>query len=288
MKSKYLIFLIIVLSTVTHASTAFVNLPNNLQTTSAYIHCNDSGDYGKSIVELPQTGKHIACALNDEIFKTNTLASPLEGFRLIGVKAGDVEMIGDRAGTDSRIARLSEAVWRNRENTECILATHLEMLDAPLSNGQYFEINDIARAGFSKRKVAVAYYYKPHSSDIGGNTEVLFRAGRTFTSVATSSNQKLLPATFNAPTGSQPFSFNNTASFSENWVDFTTDISFKDSDQTTRAISAIFYVKYDCDLNDPITKPNVIRLRTTGSNPQESFELSIPGLIPVDGEVEMF
>lgn len=288
MNNKYLIFLLMTLSTLGHTATSFVDLPNSPDNTSAYISCNDSGDYGRSTAMLPEPGKHNNCALSKEIFQLNTLASPIEGFRLIGVQAGDVEMTGEKAGVDNRVARLSEAIWRNQENTECILATHLEMLDAPLSNGQYFEINDIARAGFAKRKVAVAYYYKPHSTESGGNTEVLFRAGRTFTSVATSLNLTSLPSIANAPSEKESFSFNNAAKFSENWIDFTTDVSFKDSDKTTRAITSIFYAKYDCDGNDPITKPDVIRLRTTGKNAQESFELSIPGLIPVDAEVELF
>lgn len=207
---------------------------------------------------------------------------------LKGVQVRDVEMPKKFSGADNIVARLSEAIWRNQENTECILATHIEMLDAPLFNGQYFEINDIAHAGFSKRKIAIAYFYKPHSLEVGGNTEVLFRAGRTFTSVSTEVDHKDLPSLTNIAAANIAFSFNNTAKNSENWVDFTTDLSFKDVDETTRAISSILYIKYDCDARDPISKSDAIRLRSVGKNKYESFELSIPGLIPIDGEVELF
>ncbi len=251
---------------------------------SAYVLCNGTGDFGRSTAVLPDAATNNACAVMNERLVKSPLNSPIDEFKLVGVQVGDVEMRADISGKNTVVARVSEAIWRNEEKTECILATQLEMDDAPLADGDYFEINDIARAGFANKKVAIAYFHKPHSGETGGNTEVLFRAGRTFTSVPTEKQQSL-PSLVN-DNNKPPISTQNSAGFHSNWVDFTTDISFKDNDGVTRAISSIFYIKYDCDARDPISVPNAIRLRSTGQN--KTYELPISGLIPADGSVELF
>ena len=285
---KFTFVLLIFISTSTYGESGFVSLPSDLTKDTAYVTCNTSGDFGRSHADLPKMDIQNNCAIFNDALKANSLASPIEGFRLVGVQASDVEISHMHSGRDKVVARLSEAIWRDKENTECILAAHLEMYDAPLADGKYFEVNDIAHAGFAKRNVMIAYYHKPHSSEPGGNTEVLFRAGRTYTSAKTEAGQQDLPRVSGAPVGNAPFSFDNTAKVSDNWVVFTTDVSFKDTDRSTRAISPILYIKYDCDARDPINKANAIRLRSIGNSSDDSVELSVPGLIPVDAEVELF
>jgi len=258
------------------------------QQESAYVLCNGSGGYGRSAAFLPDSVTNNTCAVISEQLAKSPLNSPVDEFKLVGVQVGDVEVPVDVSGQNSVVARLSEAIWRNQDKTECILATQLEMHDAPLANGGYFEINDIARAGFTNKKVAVAYFHKPHSNEKGGNTEVLFRAGRTFTSVPTTEKQKSLPSLVNDHSEPPAIAISNSAGFHSNWVDFTTDISFKDNDGVTRAISSIFYIKYTCDARDPISVPGAVRLRSTGQNGGKPFELPISGLIPADGIVELF
>lgn len=270
------------------AQTGFVALPNAANVQSAYIQCNPTGDYGLSASEMPGEANYNACAVsNEDLLKSPTYA-PIDGFRLVGVMVSDIEMPKPEAGNRPDVAVLTDAIWRNKENTECILGTHLQMKDAPLANGKYLEVNDIARAGFAGKEISIAYFHKQPHAEIGGNTEVLFRAGRTFTSVKTTPLNTQLPSIKDAPAANIAISERNAASFSENWVDFTTDVSFKDTDGVTREHSSIFYTKYPCDAQDPVPKSGAIRLRTTGQSGLGPKEISVSGLVPVEGTVDKF
>lgn len=268
------------------AKTGFVDLPHSGDMPSAYVICNTTGEYGLANSSPPVEGNDTCSITSPELIKS-ALNAPLDGFNLVGVMVSDVAMPAPYAGQDNAVAVLSEAIWRNEENTQCILATHLHMKDSPLANGAYWEVTDIARSGFAGKDVAIAYFYKPHSDEIGGNTEVLFRAGRTFTSVPTIAGSPL-PTTKNAPPANTAISSENAAALSENWVNFTTDVSFKDTDASTRAISSIFYIRYTCDARDPVSQPNAIRLRTTMQNGQKPHDLAVPGLVPANAIVEQF
>lgn len=283
------IFLEFLISVPVIGAQGFVELPDiSIRgIDSAYVSCNTTGEYGLSSAALPSEAANNTCAVISEELIKSPLNSPVDGFKLVGVQVGDIEMPAEMSGKDSVVARLSEAIWRNQEKTQCILATQLEMHDAPMANGDYFEINDIAHAGFANKKIAVAYFHKPHSGEEGGNTEVLFRAGRTFTSVPTV-KQKTLPSLVNELAQPPAISTSNAAGLHSNWVDFTTDISFKDRDGVTRAISSIFYIKYACDARDPVSVPGAIRLRSTGQTGSKSFELPVSGLIPADANVMLF
>lgn len=266
------------------AESGFVALPHAKDAPSAYVLCNSTGEYGLGSSSPPDSGNDTCSITSAELIK-NPLNAPLKGYKLVGVMVSDVAMPSPYAGPDNAVGILSEAIWRNANNTHCILATHLQMKDAPLANGEYWEVTDIARAGFAGKDVAIAYFHKPHSQDEGSNTEVLFRAGRTFTSVATGGDTSL-PTISNAPAANTAISHENAAALSDNWVNFTTDVSFRDTDASTRANSSIFYIHYGCDGRDPTSKPNAIHLRTTNKNGQKPLELSVPGLVPADAVVE--
>ncbi|PPC88744.1 MAG: hypothetical protein CTY37_00050 [Methylotenera sp.] len=271
-----------------NAQMGFVALPKVGNVQSAYVLCNPTGEYGLSAASVPNEVANNACAVSNPELLASPTNAPLDGFRLVGMLVSDVEMPKPEVGQHPDVAVLTDAIWRNKENTECILGTHLQMKDSPLNNGQYWEVNDIARAGFAGRDVAIAYYHKLPSAEIGGGAEVLFRAGRTFTSVKTSPDYKTLPATQTAPAASLPVNEKNTAAVSDNWVDFTTDLSFKDLDGVTRKNSSIFYIKYPCDAQDPVSKPGAVRFRTSGQNGQPPKEIAAPGLVPIDGAVEQY
>lgn len=283
-----LVFLCVITSANVFAQAGFVALPRLGNAESAYVLCNPTGEYGLSAASVPNEDKHKACAVSNADLLASPMNAPLDGFRLVGMMVSDVEMPKPPAGKRPDVAVLTDAIWRNKENTECILGMHLQMKDAQLANGQYWEVNDIARAGFAGRDVAIAYFYKLPSAEIGGGAEVLFRAGRTFTSVKTSAEDKSLPSIKNAPPTNVAISENNAAAVSENWVDYTTDLSFKDGDGATRANSSIFYIKYSCDARDPISKLDAIRFRTTGQSGQKPGEITAPGLVPADGMVDKF
>ena len=283
-----LCFLLSVMSANVLAQAGFVTLPSaSSQAKSAYVQCNPTGKLGATNAAVPKDAGNDACSVTSSALISSVTSAPIEDFRLVGVMVSDVPMSAPYSDKEIAVAVLTDAIWRNKENTECILGTHLQMKDAPLADGQYWAVNDIARAGFADNDVAIAYFYKPHSTDKGGNTEVLFRAGRTFTSVANAADD-VLPSTKNVPPVNTAISNTNAASISDNWVNFTTDVSFKDTDASTRAISSIFYIKYSCDARDPVSKPNAIHLRTTMQNGQKPLDVSVPGLVPVDKEVERY
>lgn len=270
------------------AQADFVDLPKSGNAQSAYVLCNPTGEYGLSISEKPDKANNNACAASNPNLLMNPTNAPLDGFRLVGMMVSDIEMPKSEVGERPDMAVLTDAIWRNKENTECILGTHLQMKDAPMSNGQYWEVNDIVRGGFAGKEISVAYFYKKPAAEIGGSTEVLFRAGRTFTSVKTSLGDKKLPSVENAPAVDTAVSEINAAAFSDNWVDFTTDLSFKDVDGVTREHSSIFYTKYACDAHDPVPQAGAIRLRTTGQSGQKPREIVVSGLVPIEGSVDRF
>jgi hypothetical protein len=268
------------------AQAGFVNLPKNGNAESAYVLCNPTGKFGLSVSEAPKTDSNNICSISTPKLLESATNSPLEGFRFVGVKVSDIEVPKSQVGERPDLAVLTDAIWRNKENTECILGTHLQMKNSPLANGQYWEVNDIARAGFAGGEVAIAYFYKLAAPEIGGGTEVLFRAGRTFTSVKAAAD-KQLPSIKDAPPPNVAISESNAAAYSANWVTFTTDLSFKDDDGTTQPNSSIFYIKYACDARDPVSKPGAIRFRTMGQN-GKTMEISAPALVPVDAQVDQY
>jgi hypothetical protein len=268
------------------AQAGFVNLPKHGNAESAYVLCNPTGNFGLSVSEAPKTDSNNTCSISTPKLLESATNSPLEGFRFVGVMVSDIEVPKSQAGERPDLAVLTDAIWRNKENTECILGTHLQMKNSPLANGQYWEVNDIARAGFAQGEVGIAYFYKLAAPEIGGGTEVLFRAGRTFTSVKAAAD-KQLPSIKDAPPPNVAISESNAAAYSANWVTFTTDLSFKDDDGTTQPNSSIFYIKYACDARDPVSKPGAISFRTMGQN-GKTMEISAPALVPVDAQVDQY
>lgn len=268
-------------------NVGFVALPKQGFPESAYRVCNPSGDFGRSVASPPEQTSSACFVSTPQLYQSENFA-PVEGFKMVGMLSADVPMLPQYASKENNsVAILTDTFWRNEAKTECILGTHLKMENVPLADGSFWEVNDIARAGFAGKDIEVAYFYKPHTQDVGGNTEMLFRVGRTHTSVATA-KMGMLPTTKNAPPANTPISQMNAAAVSENWVNFTTDVSFKDLDGSTRQMTSMFYIKYPCDGRDVVEKAGAMRLRTTGQNGQPLMEVIVPGLVPVDAEVERF
>lgn len=267
--------------------SGFIVLPKQGFPDSAYTVCNATGDYGRGVAAVVDQTLSNCFVSTSQLYKSEMFA-PVEGFKMVGMLVADVAMPAPYANHENNaVATLSDTFWRNEAKTECILGTHLKMENVPLADGSYWEVNDIARAGFAGKDIEVAYFYKPHTQEIGGNTEVLFRVGRTHTSVATD-NVRMLPTTKNAPPADTSINKGNAAAVSENWVNFTTDVSFKDADGSTRQMTSMFYIKYPCDSRDVVEKEGAMRLRATGQSGQPILEVIVPGLVPVDSEVDRF
>jgi len=276
-------------SNLTLAADGFVKLPKQGFADSAYVQCNPTGNYGATKAVAPSDASNNACSVSSTNLMTSPMNSPIEGFSMIGMQVSGATLPASYTGANDGVgvATITDTFWRNKEKTECILSTHVQMNDVSLANGQYWEVNDILRAGFKNKEIEVAYFYKPQPDVEGGNVEMLFRAGRTYNSVKYKENQAL-PSLKNAPPVNKGLSDINAAAVSENWVDFTTDINFKDPDGSTRQMTSMFYIKYNCDDQEPVEKEGAIRLRTTGQNGQEPIQINISGLVPKDGQVELY
>lgn len=307
---KYMTLKLAVLGTFGLASaqvlaTGFVNLPATgfsvTGGTSAYTPCNTSGDFGSGISSKPTTSTNNTCA----VFPALEISPPESGFSFIASASRPVVMNNAYTGnTDKTVATLTEYVWRKQtgSNYECIYGAKVVNHNVDYNTGevddQYFEVNDLARGGFSGLPVDVAYSSIPTVAD------VVYRIGRTYTSVQhRDSGYSAQPLT---GLGSSPSinglnSYPGTASSSQqladlddNWVDFTMDVNFLDDDGSTVAASGLTYVKTTCSSAHPNTSvaDDAIRLRQTfqelsGDGATGNFFIEVPvaGFVPPGGTI---
>lgn len=282
MKTRYWMVATLVYAGSTMAAEGFVALPKHGFEKSAYIICNPTGNFGAGKSELPNNDSNNACSVTTSKLIESPMNAPIEGFSMKGMLVRGVA--GPSGGS---LATVTDTIWRNKENTECILGTHVEMSDVPLSEDRYFEVNDIVRGGFMGKDLEVAYFFRPPLNADEENIEALFRVGRTFSSVRPDIKNQL-PTLANTLPKQTAFNSDNAAPVSENWVDFTTDISYKDLDGITRKMTPMLYLKYKCDARDPVEKEGAVRLRTTGQGGNDALEFSISGLVPIEGTVEQY
>ena len=284
------VMLFLIMQVSANAAEGFVDLPATGFANSAYVLCNNTGDFGLKDSAAPDIGNNKStanntCAVSSEKLLTSPMNGPLEGFDMAGMISRGVAIPEPYANSGEEFATLTDTIWRNKATKECIYGTHILMKDAKLTNGQTWEINDIARAGFAGKPVAIAYFFKPEPHKEYGLPEALFRAGRTFTSVRHAKGDADLPSLKDAPAKDKVMTDIQAAAVSDNWVDFTTDINVNDPDGVTRKMTAMFYIKTSCEAIEPAELEGAIRLRTTGQNGQTPLEISVPGLAPVGAVV---
>ncbi len=288
-------------------------------TGSAYINCYNAnrvvppataddvkGNFGSFPIAStlqPSTTVNSTCFVAKPTFEST---APISGYTSIGSRTSNI--LGDAGNT---IGTLVDRVWRNATNDTCIFGTRVTMInadhDSSTAGTQYFEVNDIARGGFSSSgTVNVAYTIFSTT----GNTSPLYRVGRTFTSVQhraraynTATNQQVngtgyldLPTIGGSSTlaingVNSPIDATTTASASaaqqdaqvnSNWVDFTADTVFADDDGSTNALSGYTYIQASCNATDPSTwvKTGAIRLRQTAQENTTFKEIAIDGYAP--------
>lgn len=274
--------------------------------TTAYITCNPTGDFGSgSAVKNPTSSPNDTCYISPA--PSTDLTSPVSGFSLVASANRTVTLNNTYSGgTNKNIGTVLDVVWRNSAQTECIYGTKFTATTTDyntLNTGnQYFEANGVARGGFvdsssgTPRDVSVAY------SRSSATADVVYRAGRTFTSVQHRTGDVSRPLTGLGANpsinGKDSNSGNATAAqqladLNDNWVEFTTDVNARDDDGSTNASSAMFYVRTSCTSAAPTAVANAIRLRQTfqeqstdGSNPpadQRFIEVSVTGYVPPNG-----
>jgi hypothetical protein len=273
-------------------ATGFVNLPDTgfavSGGTSAYTVCNGTGNFGSTDPVPPTLSANNTCA----IFIANEGTAPLAGFSKIASATRPIVVNNSYTNnTNVTIGQVKDEVWRNAAGTECIYGAKItETLyvdwNLTVAGVQGFEINDFARAGFSGRPVDVAYYATNNVDD------VVFRAGRAFTSVqhkADAVNPALpaagtlaQPLTASAPPLGTAINTDQAAAISTNWVDFTMDVNWADTDGGFNKAnkSSMMYVKSTCSSAAPVAVAGALRFRQTGQEIAPLVEISVTGYAP--------
>lgn len=235
--------------------------------------------------------------------------SPITGYTL---QATITTSIPTSTGAGGNIGTLVDRVWRNAANTMCIFGTRATMINADhdlVTGGtQLFEINDVARGGYSgSGTVNVGYTFFSTT----GNTSPVYRVGRTFTSVQhralkydTNANKELNGTGYlDLPTigGLNTLNINGVnsgilsttaasvspatlqdAQVNSNWVDFAADTVFADDDGSTNPLSGFTYIQAPCDGTaiSGWVKTGAIRLRQTAQENTTFKEIAIDGYAP--------
>jgi hypothetical protein len=285
-------------NTTSALATGLVAIPATGFSGTAYMLCNTTGNFGSSNPTPPTTSANNTCA----VFPANEATSPVSGYTLVASTTRNAVIGGVTVGT------VADRVWRNTAQTSCIFGTRFTTLNVDWNTGttgtQYFEVNDIARGGFSGSGSVNAGYYIQAT-----NASPVYRIGRTFTSVQhraykydTAANKLLLGTNYldlptansvntalsGEATGIGPTVAASTTSATQdavvnsNWIDFTIDVSYVDDDGGSNIVSAMTYVEAPCNSTavSGWVKTGAIRLRQTGQENTTMQEISIDGYAP--------
>lgn len=274
--------------------------------TTAYKLCNTTGNYGSVTPTLPTTTANNTCAIVPA--PSSILTSPVSGFTIVSGASANRTITMNNARTNNTnvsIGTLTDVVFRNAAQNECIYATQVSLTNTDynltLAGTQTYEANGIARGGFASSGTVSAGYAR-----ILTNADVVYRVGRTFTSVQHRAaavpsstfapgyyNLPLTPGSTNSINGQNvsalgvPLASEQTATLDSNWVEFTTDANANDPDSGTNPTSSALYVRAACSSAAPVAVADAIRLRMTwqeqGSSTQEFIEVRVQGFVPPGG-----
>lgn len=284
-------------------ATGLVAIPAAGFSGTAYTLCNTTGNFGSSITTLPTASANNTCA----VFPANEATSPVSGFTLVANATRPVVVNNTYTNfTNVTVGNVTDRVWRNAAATECIYGTKFVPLNVdyrPTQAGtQYFEVNDIARGGFSASGTVQAGYFVATST-----TSPIYRIGRTYTSVQhralkydTATNKALAGTNYvalppapgstasingedfeiDAITTATTVAANQTANVNSEWVDFTFDAVWADDDGSTNPASPMTYVQAACSAGTIPVATNAIRLRQTAQEFARFIDVSVDGYAP--------
>ncbi|ACT50098.1 hypothetical protein [Methylovorus glucosotrophus] len=272
---------------------------------SAYTLCNRTGNYGpwygSNNSTPPSSTANNTCA----VFPANTLTAPENGFTLGLYNVRDMVVNNSyTSGSSITIGSVIDYIWRNSTTSMCIFGTRFSMRNTDwnktVAGMQTFEINDFARNGLPNSTVTAGYYLTSNSD------EVLFRIGRTFTSVQHRVGIDLdldptdvaegyydqplsyLGASTAAINGVEavvdyppdvPTTLQQSALINTEWIDFSTDVNYLDDDGASMKDSSLLYVKMPCSAV-PTTPTGSYRFRQTGQMEEPWVEIIMPGFKP--------
>ncbi|MCB5187936.1 hypothetical protein LG200_07940 [Methylobacillus caricis] len=277
---------------------------------TAYRLCNTTGNFGSSITTAPTTLSNNDCA----VFPANDSASPVTGFTLAANASRPVVMNNTYTNfTNVTVGTVTDRVWRNAAATECIFGTKFVPAnidyrptvagDPDTVGNQYFEVNDIARGGFSSSGTVQAGYF------VSGGSSSIYRIGRTYTAVQhralqyDTATNKAIPGTnyvalppapgsaaaingedfaITATTPATTVAANQNADVNSEWVDFTFDAVWADDDGSTNPASPMTYIQAPCSAGTIPVATNAIRLRQTAQEYARFIQVSVDGFAPTN------
>lgn len=288
-------------------ATGFLSLPaaglavvagaNQPAGTTAWVRCNQTGNYGSDPAGyfVPTTGANNVCA----VFPGAIGTTPVAGFTLIN----SLNNIAITANGET-VATMTSRTFRNTANTECIYGKRISFAttgtydyNPQLAGSNRLEVNDVALGGFSATTNVLAGYYHTIPSD-----SPVYRMGRSFTSVQMQSDLAgTSPATgyvhrpINSPAPAagteingvgqtltppgSPTAAQQTSEIRTNWVDFTLDnTGGLDEDGTSSPDTPMMYVRAGCTSAAPVSTANSVRMRQTGQETQPWVTILAPGL----------
>lgn len=237
---------------------------------TAYVSCNLSGNFGANPngstppTFFPGAGDNNTCAIP-------SVTPPLAGYTQTAKAIRNLTMTNSYTLNQPLVVGyVIDQVWR--QGTSCIYGSKIRLNNVdydrrPSSPGmQYFEINDVVRGGFKNRQpISVAYYFS--DAGAGQSDDVLYRAGLTGISVVHKTGDAVRPLIDIAP-------------LSQNWINFSTDVSYEDDDGSSVRDSAWLLVKSSCTSATPKGLPNALKFRQMGQENQPLLELSVTAYAP--------
>ena len=252
----------------------FVPLPNtgfqvgngDDQYISSYTLCNLTGEFGiDEEGSTPPTfganGAHNTCAI-DKI---------PEGYTQINSVSRKIVLstLNKRnRPTKVTVGVAMDRVWRNSQTSSCLYGVKIRLnnvdADPRRPSKQYFEINDIVRGGFDGQSPEIAYWYTANAD------EVVYRAGLTFTSLV-----------FDPATESDAQPPVAEAAIDANWINFSTDLNYRDEDGSSFRDSPWLLVKGMCGADETFKESEgALRFRQMGQEDQPQIEIPVKGFAP--------
>lgn len=272
--------------------------------TSSYILCNPTGKFGSGSgpdTPVRPTSISDACA----VLPTSDALPPdssFTGSSRIPVVNNTTPIIMNNSFTNNtnvQIGTLREYVWRNASSNICIYGMKVNLTNSDYNlnepGNQYFEVNDMARKGWSGKTIDIAY------STVPTNASPTYRVGRTFTAVQHRDEPGYVaqPITglgsspaingvnvWPTPSG-RPTVAEQQADIDTDWANFTTDVNYLDDDGSTNPASGMQYVRTACSSATFTTANDAIRLRQTfqelsgdGVTDNPFIEVEVLGVLP--------
>lgn len=268
-------------------------------------------------IDLPYGGAAGSCQITG---LANNSTAPLPGYGL--QVTSNFQNIYATNGT-TVIGSVTERIWRKANSTPpmCILGTSVSLTSNAFYDGvNYFQLNDIARGGFSNSgTVSVGYFSLATTPAL----YPVYRAGRTFTSVqhraykyagTHAEKQNNGVGYLDLPTigGAATLSINGVSSgiagstiatataaqqdaqLNSNWIDFTLFAIYWDYGLVASPISSMTYIEFPCNSDSSAIintlapsgsnvgwrKAGALRLRQTGQTFIGFHEITMSGYAP--------